>query len=866
MSKAQKTLLLFGIIILLAAIYSIDQITNSQDIDLKEGITNSTIEKPFTFKNVSLENFNTSKNALYFFENKGQISKKDHDILYVLETNGVACYLKPDGIIYSFVSMVDKDTLNTGKSEDKKNRKIETATLFLKWQGANPNVTIKAEKEGKEIRNYYNTGVKEGITGVKSFEKITYENIYNNIDLIFYTKENELKYDFIIKPDGNVNDIRLAYNGNKSLRVNQNGELVIVGELGQLIEGKPYTFQSKNSYQTEVSSEYKIEQDIVTFKVGEYDKEKDLIIDPTLLWATYYGVTGKDEGLAVCSDKSGNVYLAGWTQGRVDYISDPNDIPFDGHDNNFSGGWDAFLVKFDATGNRIWATYYGGFANDAGQGVCTDAFGNVYLAGFTESDTDIAHNGHDNIYNETLNAENNRFHRDAFLVKFNSEGIRQWATYYGGEDGKSDDATGVCIDAAGNVYMTGYTLSSNGIAHNGYDNTLSDNSDAFLVKFNSSGTRIWGTYLGKLGVDRANAICSDVYGNIFIAGNTESAFLGHPFAHDVLYGGKTDAFLAKFDSDGDFKWFTYYGGNEKDQGLSVATDNNGSIYLAGQTYSTNVIAYNGYDETYNGGATGDAFLVKFNPLGTREWGTYYGGTGSESNTRIATNKYGDVFMTGSTRSDSGIATNLGIDQSYNGSNDGYLVRFNSNGQRQWGTYYGGANNDNPRGITSDVSGNIYICGMTYSFDGISHNGHKNERSNPEYYVSDAFLAKFKPYSTSKRPGADDFKNPINPNSSNGLGKVTSNARYKAEVVNSVDLIQANIYPNPVSEELHVAFPNFTDTKTSIEVIDLNGREIFSKEVLGEVNEVITINSWQRGIYLVRLKNASQEVSRKIVVQ
>ncbi|MEM1135762.1 MAG: SBBP repeat-containing protein [Bacteroidota bacterium] len=860
MNKAQNTLFFLGIIILLAALYPISQILNPNKIEIKEKNENVT-----PFKNVSLESIHTSKNTLSFFENKGQIKKKGHDIRYMLEANGVTCYLKPDGIIYSFMKTEGEDTFESEKLKEEKDKTIEKASLLMHWKGVNPNVTIKAEEQGLEVRHYYNTGTPAGITGVKSYGKIIYENIYDHIDLVFYTKNNELKYDFVIKPGGNLQDIQLAYSGNDQLSINPKGELVVAGKLGELKEGKPYTYQIQDACDIEVGNQYKIENGVVTFEVGDYDKKENLIIDPTLLWATYYGVTKTDEGLAVCTDPYGNVYLAGLTHDRVNGF-DPDNIPFNGHDNDFGGEWDAFLVKFDATGNRLWATYYGGNRRDAGQAVSTDAFGNVYLAGYTDSKSDIAYNGHDNIYNETANASGNRFHRDAFLAKFNSEGIRQWATYYGGEDGRSDVATGVCTDNNGNVFLTGYTNSTVGIAFNGHDNSLSNYGDAFLVKFNSNGIRQWGTYLGKLGDDRAYSICSNNFGNIFIAGNTESPFLGHSYAHDVLYAGKTDAFLAKFDNDGDLKWCTYYGGSEKDEGQSVATDLNGNIYLAGLTQSDKTIAFNGHDESYSGGAAGDAFLVKFNFLGVREWGTYYGGSGSEANTRITVNKHGDVFLTGSTSSVASIATNSGIDQSYNGSTDGYLVRFNNNGQRQWGTYYGGNNNDTPKGITTDISANIYICGLTYSFEGISQSGHQNERSNPEYYVSDAFLAKFKPYATNRPPGSDDFKNPTNPPFSNVFGKFSTNGRFVAEQENNINLVKTSIYPNPVAEELHITLSGSSALKTGLEIMDMSGKKIFSKEVSGEINEAIDVRNWQKGVYLIKLKNAFQEVSRKIVVE
>ena len=164
----------------------------------------------------------------------------------------------------------------------------------------------------------------------------------------------------------------------------------------------------------------------VSFEVQNYDHTKDLVIDPVVrMWGTYYGGGGFDQMNDCATDASGNVFAAGRTESTWS-------IGSGGHDNSYGGGSsDAFLVKFNSAGVRQWGTYYGGTLSDFAYGCATDPSGNVYICGPTYSTSGIASGGYDNTH-----AGNN----DAFLVKFNSGGVRQWATYHGGSSFDNGDA------------------------------------------------------------------------------------------------------------------------------------------------------------------------------------------------------------------------------------------------------------------------------------------------------------------------------------------------------------------------------------------------------------------------------------------
>jgi hypothetical protein len=238
------------------------------------------------------------------------------------------------------------------------------------------------------------------------------------------------------------------------------------------------------------------------------------------------------------------VNLAGGT-------SSTTGIASGGFQNVYGGSSDAFLVKFSGDGARQWATYYGGPVSEMGNMCTTDKTGNIYLVGTTDSKTDIASGGFQNTF---------KGQEDAFLVKFNSNGMRQWATYYGGKD--YDYGYACVIDKFGNVYLARATDSKSGIAAKGFQNVLGGGFDGFLVKFDSSGTkRIWATYYGGLFNDYdegelyhvpARAFCIvDSNSNVYLSGNTQSdSGIASGGFQNTYGGGSKDAFLVKFNNNG----------------------------------------------------------------------------------------------------------------------------------------------------------------------------------------------------------------------------------------------------------------------------------------------------------------------------
>jgi hypothetical protein len=670
------------------------------------------------------EQFLKNQKAL-FEENKGQVTGADASkVNFVYKEGALSVFLLKTGIAYQFnkthypegykhldkfASTEEREQMDALANDIR----AETYRMDVSLLGANPNAKVTSEGKSADYIQYYNYNALD----VHSYSKITYHEVYPNIDWVIYKTNTQLKYDFVVRPGGDPNQIKLQTSDVEDLTLNQDGSVTLKNRMGTITEQSPISFQNGK----EIVTTFNIQNNTISFDLDNYDPTQTLIIDPSLEWATYYGGSGYEEITDVTVDIIGDVYVSGETGSSTG-------IAANGHQNSYGGNVDAFLVKFNSAGFRQWGTYYGGNSVDYGYSFVVDGSGNIYLTGLTASSTGISFNGHQNTLGGLW---------DAFLVKFNSSGVRQWGTYYGGSS--YDYCTSCNVDGSGNIYMAGTSSSTTGISFNGHQNTYGGgNDDAFLVKFNSAGVRERGTYFGGSGADFARSCALDGSGNVYMAGQTDSPTGIAANGHQNTNGGNNDAFIVKFNVSGVREWGTYYGGSGTDNGYSCALDGFGYVYLAGYTESTTNITANGHQNTFGGGDD-DAFLVKFNLSGVREWGTYFGGSLGDYAYSCAIDGSGNIYITGETYSTNNIATTGAYQTSIVGQGDAFLSKFNSSGVRQWGTYYGGIGDDYGYFCAVDGSGNIYLTGQTTSNMGIASNGHQNTYGGG---YSDAYLAKF----------------------------------------------------------------------------------------------------------------------------
>jgi uncharacterized protein YjdB len=649
-------------------------------------------------------------NNLFFIENKGQITDQDNnprpDIQFKLAaTGGLNVFIGNAALHYQFSKA---DQLRAGSEERRavpiaigsEESEPESYTMYrmdVELVGADKHAKVITEQKQEYYENYYTPGTGENGAKALAYKKITYKEVYPHIDWVLYTRGGRLKHEFVVRKGGRVSDIQLKYGGATGLKINADGSLGAKTPMGIVTEEAPVTSQADGKA---VTSSFKLGGNILSYETGGY--EGDLIIDPGLVWATFYGGTGNDRGWSVATDGSGYVYMAGSA------MSPAGIATIGAYQVTYAGSSDFFLAKFDAAGVRQWATYYGGTGQESGSAVATDGTGNVYVSGYSYLSAGMASPG---AY-QTVSGGGN----DGLLVKFDASGMRLWATYYGGAG--NEVGYSVATDIAGNVFMGGYTASASGIASPGaYQTTYGGGQDAYVVKFDALGARLWATYYGGPFTEWGYGLATDGSGNVYLGTETGSVSgISSPGAYQTSFGGGTwDAFLVKFDGLGIRQWATYYGGTGVDDaGWAIATDGSGNVYLAGETSSTSGIATPGAYQTVLAGGH-DAFLVKFDALGARLWATYYGGPGSgEYGFSVTTDGAGNVYLAGITASPSGIAT-AGAYQSVfgGGTSDAFLAKFDGSGIMQWATYYGAADDDRAVSVAVDGYGNnIYLSGTT----------------------------------------------------------------------------------------------------------------------------------------------------------
>ena len=352
-----------------------------------------------------------------------------------------------------------------------------------------------------------------------------------------------------------------------------------------------------------------------------------------------------------------------------------------------------------------------------------------------------------------------------FLVKFNENGIRQWGTYLGSAFTVVAD---VEVDATGNVYVGGATQGTSNIATAGTHKPefSGAGTDAFLMCFNTSGTRLWGTYFGGSRADYAKSINVNTNGKIAIAGATNSADgISTANAHQTTYGGgsdggvwKDDAFIAVFTSTGSLDWATYYGAAGlntslgKDRANSVVMDKHDNVYVTGHTGSNNMGTPGAFRETHrsNAGDFKDGFITKFNNEGKRVWGTYYGaeaGTEIQAIRLMADMKIviaGHTGVSGSTGSaqNADIVTPDAFKKEMGFQRNGLLAVFDTSGKREYSTVYGGTLRDFIWGLDVTDDGKIFIVGEAQSSSGISTAGSFQPNFGTGQFNTDGFIVYF----------------------------------------------------------------------------------------------------------------------------
>lgn len=692
-----------------------------------------------------------NKNTIGFIENKGQIvdqnGKENKSVLYLLNTKGLNVQLRKNGFSYDVYEIerkktskkkIQNDLINQNEFEnnEENKQKIKFHRIEIDFLNSNNNVKLLAEEKSVDYDNYYNViHAPNGITNVHKFQKITYQNIYNKIDVVFFVPDDSTKvveYNFIVKPGGKISDIQMQFNGTKT--VLNNNKIRMTTRFGEMEETLPMSWiEGENKKQ--VSIHYKkIKNNVFGLESLEDLTGKKVIIDPVpnRLWGTLYGGTGEENPRDITTDINSYVYITGIT-------SSTDNIATSGTHQSTTTIETYFIVKFDPNGNRIWGTYFIGRISR----ILVDSNLNLYATGSTNSLTNISTAGSHQPDRNISVAPISSYY-DCFLVKFNTSGIRIWGTYYGGES--QDSGLQLTHDTFNNIYIIGNTSSDTAISSTGsFQENKNSTTDGFIVKFNTNGVRQWGTYSGGEANDYlANCyISNDNY--LYINGNSSSATnISTPGCYQFIKNGGADAIILKYDTNGNKIWGTYLGGENDDAYTGKGDFKNNFIYLIGFTKSTtNIGTPNTLYENYPSNADSSQYcysIIKFDVVNQQKvWGTYL----PELIYILSVNSNNDIYYSGfaSSSTSNNIATPDGFLPTKNQYSSIFLIKLNQNCQKIWGTYYQGNSATQHALVKTSTDNSIYIFGNSYgNTTGMSTPGahQSSPNSNP-----DSFLVKFK---------------------------------------------------------------------------------------------------------------------------
>jgi hypothetical protein len=631
---------------------------------------------------------------LSFEANQGQT---DSRVNFLSQGNGYALFLTPTQAV---LSLKQGDTSN-----------VVSMTVV----GANPASHAVGVDEQASVSNYLiGNDSSQWHTDVPNYGKVEYRRVYRGIDLVYHGDQMQLEYDFVIAPGAKPRAIRLAFDGIRSASIDRTGNLVFHTSGGDVVEHAPVVYQEVNGHHKAVAGRYVLKgHHRVGFHVGRYDHSKPLVIDPALSYSTYLG-NGRGDAIAV--DNSGSAYVTGSTsstnfptkhplqaanagyddafvtkfkadgsalvystylggsgldQGRGIAVDPAGNAYVTGHTTSTDfptshaaqashggGTWDDFVTALNSQGSAmVYSTYLGGSGSERSDewhgvniGLSTDGSGNTsaYVAGMTQSSDFPTTSG---AYQVAFGGG-----ADAFVTKYGPAGAIVYSSYFGGSGG--DWASGIAVDGAGSVYLTGSSNVGLPTTTGAYQPTPGGGYlDAFVTKFNPTGSGlVYSTYLGGNNRDDGYGIAVDSAGNAYVTGITQSTnFPTTSGAFQVAFGGGTDdAFVTKLNATGtSLLYSTYLGGSGSDEGLgNIVVDGAGNAYVTGWVTSTNFPLKNAFQTAFGGHV--DAYVAKLNPSlsgnASLVYSSYLGGSDEDYGIGIAVDSSGNAYITGLTLS------------------------------------------------------------------------------------------------------------------------------------------------------------------------------------------------------------------------
>jgi gliding motility-associated-like protein len=538
-----------------------------------------------------------------FIENKKQWDEK---IKFKSEMRGGALFFESNGIAYSFydIDYLNKiQAIKSGSTTVVLDSLVTTYAYRMNFLGANTNTAIKGFTPLEQYHNYYiGSDPERWASNVKKYEQIKYEHLYPGVDLLFYEEYHTYKYEFIVKKGANPSQIHIQYEGVDKISLKKKNIIIQIGK-HETIERRPYAYQlSETGERVEVACDFVLDGKVVSFSLGKYDADKELIIDPTLVFASFSGSTSDNWGYSATYDNAGNLYGGGVVYG----MGYP--VTLGVFQQLYGGGsCDIAITKFSSDGTQsMFATYLGGSGADAPHSLIVNENDELYILATTSStDYPVTTGAYDITFNGgtryvVTSANDYVYGSDIAISCFNASGTQLLAsTYFGGSgnDGLNiamiynyaDEIRGeIELDGSGNVYVVSSTSSLNlptttGVFQYAYGG---GDQDGFIAKFSYNLQSLhWCSYFGGSSSDAIYGLDLDDGNNVYICGGTRSSNLPtHPSAISPSSLGDRDGFIAKIAMNGNAVMAaTYYGKGGYDQAHLLTLDKDKNIIVFGQT-------------------------------------------------------------------------------------------------------------------------------------------------------------------------------------------------------------------------------------------------------------------------------------------
>ena len=702
---------------------------------------------------------------LQFIENKGQWDSKVNfkaDVqsgAFFMENNGFTVLQHNTDDLKAMADFVHGYLPKEACDHDKHNKTahlshnltLHSHAYSVHFVGAMKNVLVLPDKALPTYNNYFlGNDPAKWQSNCKLFQAVTYTNMYPNIDVRYYMDAGKLKYDIIVRPGGKVNDIALRYDGVDKLEV-RNKELVIGTSVGEVKELYPYTYQLQKGARQTLDCKYSVTGNVVRFKIKEYLPNETIVIDPTLIFASFTGSSKDNWGYTATPGPDGSFFAGGISFG------DGYPVSVGAFDQTFSGGldedsngpYDIAIIKFSPDGvNRLFATYLGGSGNEQPHSMICDAQGNLIIAGRSSSRDYpkltplIGPGGGYDIVVTKFNTAGNLLLGSVAIGGSGDDGVnirKKFDSPDGAETTRrnyGDDARSeVILDKSNNIYVASCTQSSNFPISGSTIQTVfgGGKQDGVILQFNSNLTvKKFSTFFGGNGTDACFVLSiNPLTGNLYVAGGTSSTGLPGDnlgVINSTYQGGEVDGFVTEIKPDGSsIIKTTYLGTSGNDLVYGIQFDKFGYPYVTGATSGNWPVLNAAYS---NSG--GKQFISKLQPdLSAFVYSTVFGTNSPAPNlsiTAFLVDRCQNVYVSGwggKFNQDRGYpnAGTIGlpitpdaISPKITDGNDFYFFILEKNATSQlFGSFYGqkGGFDDHVDGGTSrfDANGVIYqaIC-------------------------------------------------------------------------------------------------------------------------------------------------------------